>query len=104
MRGYDIVKLFFYEAVVISAIGSFFGTVGGGALSFAFSKIGIDIAKLTGGSMNDLQISDYVYTYFGADMLLISFILGVAIASICAFFPARRAAKFQPVEAMRGVA
>lgn len=103
MRGASIVKLFFYEAVIISIIGSFVGTVAGGILSYSFSKIGFNIAKMTGGSMSDMSVSNIVYFYFGVDLLIFAFIYGVIIASLCAFIPASKAARIQPVEAMKGV-
>ncbi|MBU1076834.1 MAG: FtsX-like permease family protein, partial [Spirochaetes bacterium] len=103
MRGTEIVKLFFYEAVIISIIGSFAGVIGGGTLSFIFFKTGINVAKLTGGAMNDMSISNIVYTYFGVDLLVFAFVYGVVVASLCALIPASKAARIQPVEAMKGV-
>ncbi|MBN1897823.1 MAG: ABC transporter permease [Spirochaetes bacterium] len=103
MRGASIVKLFFYEAVIISIIGSFFGIVAGGALSYLMSQSGINIAKLTGGSLSDIAISNMIYPYFGLDLLLFAFVFGVVVASLCAFIPASKAARIQPVEAMKGV-
>ncbi len=103
MRGAAIVKLFFYEAVIISIIGSFIGTVTGGILSYSFSKIGFNIAKMTGGAMSDMAVSNIVYFYFGVDLLIFAFVYGVIVASLCAFIPASKAARIQPVEAMKGV-
>lgn len=102
MRGGRIVQLFFFEAVIISTIGSFFGIVFGGIISYVFSQVGIDIMKLTGGGIS-WQLSERVYFTFSAGILIKSFLFGIAVASICAFFPARRAARIEPVEAMRGV-
>ncbi|OGS21727.1 MAG: hypothetical protein A2252_11605 [Elusimicrobia bacterium RIFOXYA2_FULL_39_19] len=102
MRGTAIIKLFFYESVIISAMGSFTGTVIGGAISLYLSITGINIAKLTGGGMN-LQFSEIVYPRFGLDILLYSFIFGVLISSVCVFIPATKAAKIEPAEAMRGI-
>jgi putative ABC transport system permease protein len=102
MRGREIVRLFFAEAVILSVIGSFFGVLVGGSFAFWLSRVGIDFAKLSGGGV-DLQVSEIVHTAFGPGLLIFSFIFGVVVASVCAWFPATRAARIEPVEAMRGV-
>ena len=103
MRGNAIVKLFFYEAAIISTIGSFFGMIGGGVIAFIMNRTGMDIAKLTGGSMEEMGMSDIIYWDFGAQMLISSFIFGVIVACVCAYIPSRRAAKIEPATAMKGV-
>ncbi|MFC1504428.1 ABC transporter permease [Spirochaetota bacterium] len=100
MRKGAIVQLFFYEAVVISVIGSFIGTLAGGVIAYTFSVVGIDFAKLTGGSFK-MGISDVIYTGFSPGLLLFSFLFGILIASLCSFIPSTKAAKLDPVKALR---
>ena len=102
MTGRQIVALFIVEAMIISSIGSFMGVVVGGGLDFFFHKTGINIQALTGGSM-DLPSADIIYPRFGLSLLIGSFIFGIVVSSISAYFPSRRAAKVEPVEALRGI-
>lgn len=102
MRGSAIVRLFFFEAVTISVIGSFAGTLLGGAASYVISKTGINLAKMTGGTMN-LQFSEIMYPSFNPGLLIFSFVFGVFVASLCAYIPASRAARIEPVEALRRI-
>ena len=102
MTGGQIVLLFVIEAMIVSMIGSFMGIVAGGAIDFFFHTKGINIAALTGGSM-DWPTTDIIYPRFGLFLLIGSFIFGVAVASAIAYFPARRAAKVEPVEALRSI-
>ncbi len=100
MRPFAIVRLFFYEALIISIIGSFVGTIFGGILSYVVSKQGINVAKLTGGGTS-FQVSNIIYTHFGIDLLIFSFLFGVIVTAICVFIPSLRAAKIEPVKALR---
>jgi len=101
MNGGQIVLLFVIEAMIISTIGSFLGTIAGGALDYYWSVVGIDFAKLSGGL--DMPTTDMIYPRFGISILIGSFLFGVVIASVFAAIPARRAAKIEPVEALRSV-
>ena len=102
MDAKQIVMLFVVEAMIISGIGSFIGIVVGGAADLFFSIKGINIAALTGGSM-DMPTTDIIYPRFGASILISSFLFGVVVASVIAYFPSRRAAKVEPVEALRSI-
>jgi len=100
MRPFAIVKLFFYEALIISIIGSLAGTIFGGILSYGISKYGIDLAKL-GGKGIGFQISNIIYPYFGFDILLFSFLFGVVVSAVCVFIPSLKAARIKPITALR---
>ena len=102
MTGGQIVLLFVIEATIISAMGSLLGTVIGGGLDLLLFIKGINIQALTGGSM-DIPATDIIYPRFGLSLLLWSFLFGVVVASVIAYFPARRAARVEPVEALRSV-
>jgi len=102
MSSGQIVSLFVIEAMAISAIGSFIGMVVGGGFNLLLSKTGINLNALSGGSM-DMVVTDIIYPHFGLSILLGSFLFGVVVASAIAYLPARRAAKIEPVEALRSI-
>jgi putative ABC transport system permease protein len=102
MTSGQIVLLFVIEAIIISAIGSFFGTVVGGGFDLFLHIVGVNIRALSGGSV-DLPSTDIIYPRFGPSILIWSFLFGVAVASLMAYIPARRAARVEPVEALRSV-
>lgn len=70
MTGGQIILLFVIEAMIISAIGSFIGMVVGGGFDLLFSKIGINLNALSGGSM-DMVVTDIIYPHFGLSILLV---------------------------------
>ena len=102
MAGKQIVLLFAIEAIIISAIGSFLGIVVGGGFDLYLSTVGINLRALSGGSM-DIPTTDIIYPRFGLSLLIGSFLFGVVVASLAAFIPSLRAARIQPVEALRSV-
>jgi putative ABC transport system permease protein len=102
MTSGQIVLLFVVEAIIISAIGSFFGTVVGGGFDLFLHIVGVNLRTLSGGSM-DLPSTDIIYPRFGPSILIWSFLFGIVVASVMAYIPARRAARVEPVEALRSV-
>ncbi len=102
MASGQIVLLFVIEAMIISAIGSFMGMIVGGGFDLLLSRIGINLNALSGGSM-DMVVTDIIYPHFGLSLLVGSFLFGVVVASAIAYIPARRAAKVEPVEALRSI-
>jgi putative ABC transport system permease protein len=102
MTGGQIILLFTIEAAIVSAIGSFLGAIVGGGVDLLLSIVGININALTGGSMG-LMSTDIIYPRFDLFLLFGSFLFGLIVASAIAYIPARRAAKIEPVEALRSV-
>ncbi|HMB01055.1 MAG TPA: FtsX-like permease family protein [Spirochaetota bacterium] len=102
MRGNRIIQLFFYEAVIISIIGSLSGTLAGGSLAYIFSITGIDFSKFSGG-MSGFPITDIVYFEFTPGLLVFSFLFGIVVASLFSFIPSSKAARLEPVKALKGV-
>jgi putative ABC transport system permease protein len=82
-RGRDVLAQFLIEAIALSALGGVVGVALGLALSYAAtSKLGLP-----------LQID--------ATLLLLPFGFAAAVGVIFGFFPARKAARMNPIDALR---
>ena len=97
----EIVRLFFLEAFYIGAIASFIGVVLGIAVTLPLSKVGIDLTASMEGV--DLEINPVLYPQLNIRSTVFVFFYSTAIASLASFIPPRRAAKIEPVEALRAV-
>jgi len=102
MKGSQIVKLFFLESFFIGAIASFIGVVIGSGIAIAMNVFKLmDWTKQLEGI--DMAISGLMKPAWNIQTALIIFLYSTTIASVASFLPSRRAAKIQPVEALRAV-
>jgi putative ABC transport system permease protein len=97
----EIVRVFFFEAVFLSVLGSLAGCVLGGLVTFGFSFFPLDLTIFTGGGMKEWPMSGTITLAFDPLILLQGFVFGVAISSICTLFPSLKSAFVEPVEALR---
>jgi putative ABC transport system permease protein len=79
----EVLMQFLIEAVVLSALG---GVIG--------------IVLATGASIGLARLMDVPFV-FNAGVNLISFVFSAAIGVVFGYFPARRAARLDPIEALR---
>lgn len=99
MKKWEITTVFFFEAVILSKIGSFFGVILGGMLTGVLQNFPISIETMTGGI--ELPISNTIYISFSFLYLIEAFLFGVIVSSICTIFPSLKSAFIEPVEALR---
>ena len=101
MTGREIVWLFFLEALFLALIGSGAGVAVGTGVSALLGETGLNL----GGAMEgiDLEISNILYPKINLRAVLFTFLYSVGIASLVSFVPSRKAAKIEPVKALRVV-
>lgn len=80
-----IVKIFLYEALILSGVGSIVGLIGGQMLALGLAS------RIAGGSAAILPWYAYATVFFGSLLL----------AGVSAFGPAKKAAMIDPAEALR---
>ncbi|TIT53063.1 MAG: ABC transporter permease, partial [Mesorhizobium sp.] len=91
----DMRRLFLLEGVAIGAAGSVLGALLGFSMTYALSLVRFEIAA-TGQEMTRLPIAWSLMHYVIAS----AFALGSA--AVAGYLPARRAARLNPVEIIRG--
>lgn len=101
MKGGEIVKLFFLEAFFIALISAFIGAAIGLAFIIPTSIIGINFGSMLEGL--DFPMSAMIYPSANPGVTLFVFVYAVFIASMASIIPSRRAAKIEPVEALRTI-
>jgi lipoprotein-releasing system permease protein len=87
--GRDVVRIFLMEAIIMGVIGTLMGLGLGSLLIWMMSNI------YMGGPVGYFPIT------FELPLYIQSFILGVLMTTCAGYFPARRAAKIDPVEIFR---
>jgi lipoprotein-releasing system permease protein len=92
----DVRRIFLIEGVIVGAIGSSLGVLGGMALMRALQQI---VIKPPGGT-------DPVHMpiYWGAEQYLIAAAFAMASAIFAAYLPARKGGRVHPVDILRGAA
>ena len=97
----EIVRLFFLEAFYIGGIASLVGVLVGAAITLPLSITGINVGGVMEGV--SMEISSVLYPRLNIRTTVFVFFYSTAIASLASFIPSRRAAKIEPVEALRAV-
>jgi len=85
-RGKDILLQFLTEAVVLSVLG---GTIG-----IAF---GVGLSKV----LHFIPVFSQMKTSVSAGAIALAFIFAASVGIFFGFYPARKAAKLDPIEALR---
>ncbi|MDC7220607.1 MAG: ABC transporter permease [Spirochaetales bacterium] len=102
MRGKELTRLFFLEAFFISALGALIGMVIGIVIILSIGTSGIPMGDMMDG-IEGFSMSNYLYLGLSLRNTALVFVYSVAVASLSTFIPSRRAAKIEPVDALRAI-
>ena len=97
----EIVKLFFFESVLMAAIAASIGVIIGGALTGLLSNFPIRMGDLYGNTFADTPMSNTIFFRFSIARMAQAWLLGVGIASLFTLIPSLKSAFVEPVEALR---
>ncbi len=104
LRGRDIMKVFVLEGTFMGLIGSLLGVLGGGLITRHYSQAGLhaeDFARLSADM--DLLIEPVFYLAHNFENLIVSFALGFIVVALACLYPAYRAARLEPVDALHHI-
>jgi ABC-type lipoprotein release transport system permease subunit len=98
MKGRQIIALFIAEASLLAVMGISVGSLVGWAISAYFAKVGIYFGDL--GMSADMMLEDRIYTYLTLDSALQLILISFVITVLASLYPARMAARMEPVDAL----
>lgn len=100
MKGRQIIMLFLAEATLLGFGGIAFGSFLGWAISAYLGKVGVYFGDL--GMGQDMLLTDRIYPYLTWDSAINLIVTAFLITVIASLYPARMAARMEPVEALHG--
>jgi ABC-type lipoprotein release transport system permease subunit len=100
MKSRKIMGLFLAEASLMAAGGVAFGILLGWLVCLYFGKVGFGIGNL--GVRNGIMLGDRLYALLTWNDVLNLSIVALVVTMIASFFPARTAARLEPVDALHG--
>ncbi len=101
MHGKELVRLFFFEGTFISMIGAAVGVATGIAITLYVGKVGLDFTDAISGM--DFEVSSILYPKLSIGKTIFVYFYSVIIAAGATLIPSKKAAKIEPVEALRYV-
>jgi putative ABC transport system permease protein len=101
LRRWQAVSLFVMEAMGISSIGGVVGAAAGALIAWYIQVHGVNLGSSVSKMPASIPINETVYARLTPGILVGAIILGFVMAVVGGALPAIRAARIQPIEAMR---
>lgn len=101
LEGKNILQLFVIEGAFMGIAGSLVGSVLGHLITVYLGKVGFDYGQALSGMDVDVLLDTVIYPVASLGNTVFAFLFGLVVVTLACLFPARRAAKLQPTEAMR---
>jgi ABC-type lipoprotein release transport system permease subunit len=100
----DIRQLFTREGLIIGALGSLAGLALGALIDWFFTAKGLNIAAAFGNmDLGSIPVNATLYGEWRPQSFAVGFLFGILVSWLSARFPAKRAAKLEPTDALRFV-
>jgi len=102
MKSSDVMKIFTLEGAFIGLIGSLTGALGGGLLNFYLARDGIHVQALVDTMEGiDALVDPVFYPVHSLENVIVSFSFGFIIVTLACLYPAWKASRLDPVEALK---
>jgi len=96
MKSRTVLMIFLSESMIIGLMGAIIGVIGGWILAHAITWV-LGSGMLSNGNGSGFAITPLLTP----DIIIVAFLFGIGISVVFALYPAWRASKLKPVEALR---
>lgn len=103
LRGAGVRRLFLTEGALTGFVGAAVGSVLGIGVIAYFATHGIDFSAMYGDMDIGYPVKDTIYPAMNLVVIIVSWLLTGVLAAVASFYPAARASRLRPVEALRHV-
>ncbi|MCA9964174.1 MAG: ABC transporter permease [Anaerolineales bacterium] len=100
MKGRQIMLMVLFEAMILALLGTAVGFIFGSSVVSYLAKIGIDIGNGAAAAVEGMALGNKMYPVFAPGQALVLALFLFAIVTLVSLYPARFAAKLEPVQAL----